>query len=379
MHAGLIIYGGLESISGGYLYDRKLVEGLRLAGDRVDVISLRTRNYVRHLGDNWSTAFFRRLRGFQGDLLLQDELNHPSLFWMNRRLRRVSSIPIFSIVHHLRSMELRPAWQNTLYRQVERRYLETVDGHIFNSQTTRRSVQGAGIDLSRRANLVALPAGDHFELASGNEPGPDLIRQRAVEPGPLRLVFVGNLIPRKGLHTLLEAAARLPPGCCRITVIGNPQADPVYTRRIRHSIARLGLDETVQMLGLVSAERLAEELACHHVQAVPSSYEGYGIVYLEGMRFGLPALATTGGAAAEIITHGANGFLAAPGDAEGMAALLAGLAADRAQLTEMSLAARERYLSQPTWSDTALSIRRFLLDCLAGTGPNQELGGRIIT
>ena len=42
---------------------------------------------------------------------------------------------------------------------------------------------------------------------------------------------------------------------------------------------------------------------------MPSSYEGFGIVYLEGMAFGLPALATTAGGAAEIITSGQDGFL----------------------------------------------------------------------
>ena len=57
----------------------------------------------------------------------------------------------------------------------------------------------------------------------------------------------------------------------------------------------------------------------HHLLAVPSSYEGFGIVYLEGMHFGLPAIAGTDGAAKEIITHGQNGFLVRPGNPQALA------------------------------------------------------------
>jgi len=54
MKLGLIIYGSLDTLSGGYLYDRKLVEYLRRCGDTVEVISLPWRNYARHLADNLS-------------------------------------------------------------------------------------------------------------------------------------------------------------------------------------------------------------------------------------------------------------------------------------------------------------------------------------
>ena len=69
MKLGLVIYGSLDSLSGGYLYDRKLVNNLTRLGDTVDVIALPPgqptmagwRNYVRHLGDNLSQGLSRRL------------------------------------------------------------------------------------------------------------------------------------------------------------------------------------------------------------------------------------------------------------------------------------------------------------------------------
>ena len=105
MRVGLVIYGDLEFPSGGFLYDRMLVHALRRAGDMVDVISLPWESYGRCLAHNFSRAVRARLRRWQGDLLLQDELVHPSLFLLNRNLGRAPGFPIVSIVHHLRTSE----------------------------------------------------------------------------------------------------------------------------------------------------------------------------------------------------------------------------------------------------------------------------------
>src|SRR5512143_3227650 len=104
MRVGLVIYGSLETLSGGYLYDRQLVEYLRGCGDTVDVISLPRGNYARHLADNLSHNPWRRLQS-SFDVLLQDELSHPSLLRLNRQLHGRVAYPIISIVHHLRSSE----------------------------------------------------------------------------------------------------------------------------------------------------------------------------------------------------------------------------------------------------------------------------------
>jgi glycosyltransferase involved in cell wall biosynthesis len=93
---------------------------------------------------------------------------------------------------------------------------------------------------------------------------------------------------------------------------------------------------------------------------VPSSYEGFGIVYLEGMGFGLPAIGTTAGAASEIIEHRKTGFLIEPDDSKSLAEHLKSLMEDRAALARLSLNARARYLHQPSWMVTASKIREFL-------------------
>ncbi|MFZ1400644.1 MAG: glycosyltransferase, partial [Candidatus Promineifilaceae bacterium] len=97
-----------------------------------------------------------------------------------------------------------------------------------------------------------------------------------------------------------------------------------------------------------------------HLLVVPSSYEGFGIVYLEGMGFGLPAIAGRDGAAHEIITDGVDGFLV--DDAATLRQHLHSLHHNRTQLSQMSHAAQTRFVAHPTWPQSMSQIRNFLLE-----------------
>jgi glycosyltransferase involved in cell wall biosynthesis len=349
MKLGLLIYGSLETLSGGYLYDRKLVEYLRTQGDTVEIISLPWRNYAAHLTDNFR---FRLPPGL--DLLIQDELNHPSLLSANRRPHHY---PIISLIHHLRCSEQRPAWQNWFYRLAEKRYLESVDGFIFNSQTTRGVVNR--LIENGKPNMVAYPPTDRF----GQGMTESEIEARAKGPGPLRILFLGNVIHRKGLHALLEAVSSQSPAFS-LDVVGSLMVDPAYARAVQEKATIRGLGSTVHFHDALDNEELIEKLKSAQVLVVPSSYEGFGIVYLEGMAFGLPAIGTTAGGASEIIADGETGYIVPPGDAGILAERLSSLANDRALLARLAVKALERYRLQPSWKETAETIRAFLLGFL---------------
>ena len=354
MRVALVLYGDLDFISGGFLYDRMLVEHLRRQGEAVEIVSLPWRSYAGGLLDNLSPGLMRRLTAIRADIIVQDELAHPSLLRFNRRRQRRGGPPVVAIVHHLRCSEARPAWQNKLYRRVERRYLASVQGFIFNSRATQKTVEELGGD--RKPSVVAYPGADRF----ASPPAPAAVTARAQEPGPLRLLFLGNVIPRKGLHTLIAALALLPREAWQLTIVGGLDLDPLYVREIRRQIAGAGLDGQITFTGPLHRDELAAVLANSHALAVPSSYEGFGIVYLEGMAFGLPALATTAGGAVEIITSGRDGFLISPGDISALARHLGTLMADRGLLLTMSLAAQQRFAAHPTWEDAGAAVHRFL-------------------
>jgi glycosyltransferase involved in cell wall biosynthesis len=354
VHLGLIIYGSLDTLTGGYLYDRMLVDQLRRQGDEVEIISLPWRTYRRHLADNFSRDLYRRLRRAPFDALLQDELNHPSLVWLNRRLRRSMRYPIVTIVHLLRCSEPRPAWQNRLYRWVETRYLIGLDGLIFNSQTTQTVVER--LVGSNHPGVVAYPGRDHLPptLTAAQ------IEARARQPGPLCLLFVGNLTPVKGLHILLRALRQLPSDTWCLTVVGSLMMDPNYVRSIRQQIAESKWYDRVRLLGACPNAEVAMHLTRSQVLVVPSLYEAFGIAYLEAMGFGVPVIASTAGAAHELITHTKHGFLVAPGDATTLAEHLHTLQHDRDGLRRMSLAAYRRAQLHPTWAESVGRVRQLL-------------------
>ncbi len=344
MHVGLTLYGTLDEQSGGFRYDRKLVEELRKAGDTVRVVELPWRTYPRGLLESVSTSIRDRL-AVDVDVMLQDELAHPSLVGVNRGL----PYPVVSVVHHLRSSE--PRRLRPLYRAVERRYLGTVDGAVCNSHATAGAVQNTGGPPPERL-LVAGPAGDRFDPdVDGSE-----ITDRAHEE-PLKVAFVGNIEPRKGLDTLVDGLARVEEPW-ELTAAGS-HADESYVQSVERRIDATD-SEAVRLPGRLPDRELVATLRRSHVLAVPSRYEGFGIVYLEGMSFGLPAIATTAGGATEVVTDGETGYLVDPDDPAGVARALSTLAGDRDRLARMGRAARRRYEAQPGWEETAADVATFL-------------------
>ena len=359
MKIGFVINVSLETVSGGYLYDRRLVEYLRAQGDQVEIISLPWRNYASHLTDNFPFRLPPNL-----DILIQDELNHPSLIAANAGKH---PYPIVSLVHHLRCSELRPAWQNWLYRIVEKKYLQSVDGFIFNSKTTERVVSRL-LDNSK-PSVVAYPPTDRF----GDGISEKEIIERA-KSDELRILFLGNVIYRKGLHILLEAVKgrRSKVG---VDVVGGLTAEPKYAEEMKKFVMVNGLSSIVTFHGTLDNEPLIEKLKQAHVLVVPSSYEGFGIVYLEGMCFGLPAIGSTAGAAGEIIAHGENGYLIEPNDAETLANHLSELARNRELLARLSLHAVKRHRSQPRWEEMGKIVREFLYRMAGVSSPRSAQRG----
>ncbi len=356
MKIGLVIYGSINSLSGGYLYDRMLVDYLRSQGDDVQIISIPNKSYYSNFADNWSRELIEIMNDIDIDLMLQDELNHPSLFVLNRKMRK--TYPVISIVHHLRSNESHSSIAKWIYRKTEKMYLNSVDGYIFNSDTTKESVKQ--LTDSDRPYVVSKPGGDRFNEKITNE----FVEARVASNDRLNIIFIGNLIPRKQLRVLVEALNLIDSNLWHLDVVGNMEVDIKYSDTVRKRIRLLGMEGHITFSGILSDSELQEKLRRSNVLVVPSSWEGFGIVYLEGMSFGLPAIASTEGAAREIIKHGENGYLVAAGDSGNLASYLKVLITDKDVLTSMSTNALDTYNSYPTWRDSGISSRDFLIKIL---------------
>ncbi len=347
MKIGLVIYGSLDIMSGGYLYDRKLVGYLRSQGDTVEIISIASAGYFSHLLESIT---FRLPRGL--DIVIEDELVHPSVLLANGAR---GGIPVISLVHNLHSSERRAAWQNALYRRIEKWHLASVDGCIFNSTVTRDSVARL-VDRSK-PYVLAPPGGDRLGRLTL-----DAVHARLSKAGPLRLLFLANVTPLKGLHVVLDALRSLPDGICSLDIAGSLGVDARYAGQMQLEAARSRIP--VKFHGVLDGPRLTDLLKASDVLVLPSFYEGFGIAYLEGMAFGLPAIGTTAGAIPQIIQDGVNGYLIAPGDSVGLATVIRKLASDRELLARLSEGALAYYASCPTWDDSAAMVRRFLIEMI---------------
>ncbi|MGE5072660.1 MAG: glycosyltransferase family 4 protein [Anaerolineae bacterium] len=344
MKVGLVIYGSIDTVSGGYLYDRKLVAHLRASGDDVRIVSVPPARYVPHLIDNLSFRLPLDL-----DVIIEDELVHPSVLLCNRMCP--PSLPVLSLVHNLHSSERRAAWQNAIFRQIEAAHLRSVDGYIFNSTVTRDAVWALVGDT--RPFVLATQAGDRL----GSLPS-EAIRARAAHAGPLRLLFLANVTPLKGLHVLLDALAPLPADSCTLDIAGSLTVDGAYASRMQRQAESLPLP--VRFHGVLDGAPLIDLVSHSDALVIPSYYEGFGISYLEGMAFGLPAIGTTAGAIPYMIRNAVNGYMISPGDSAALSGIITKLAADRALLLRLSLAARETFAEFPTWAASAGLVREFL-------------------
>lgn len=354
MRVGFLVSGSLESLTGGYIYDRQLVDYLRQEGHTVELIHLPGRDYLDRLVQNAVLPLSKELNHLSPDILLQDELDHPALILLNHKLKRQANYPIISIVHHLRSCEFRPEWQNSMYRRIEKQYLMSVDGFVFNSRTTRSVVES--LIRMPKPGVIAYPCGNRLSRQISVAE----IKERAWMPGPLRVLFLGNLIRRKALHTLIAALAKLPENTWFLTIIGDLCMDRSYVKTIRNQIRENNLNENISMPGPVTDSELAVSLKENQVLVVPSYYEGFGIAYLEGMGFGLPAIGTTTGGANEIISHGQDGYLIPAGNSSVLSQYLHELSNDRRRLESMSLNALRHFESHPSWQITGETIFNFL-------------------
>jgi glycosyltransferase involved in cell wall biosynthesis len=370
MRIGFVIYGRLDTVTGGNLYDDFLIDNLRRRGHDLEIISLTPGTYLHKVAQGFSPKLSTQLLGGNFDVIIQDELCHPSLFLLNRMLRRRRRPYLVALVHHLFSRERHHRLLGTLFSIVENRYLRAVDGFIYNSATTGALVNS--VLLRNKPNVIASPSGSRFNFIMSDEE----IGRRARQPGPLRLLFMGNIIARKGLMPLLYALSTLESRYWRLTVVGSTEFDPGHSATVITLMHELQMEKQVDFLGAVDDDQLVEMLKTHQVFCMPFAYEGFGIAMLEAMSCGQVPIVSSEGAAPEIVRHGENGYIIAPENKNGVSETLIGLYHDRAKLTQLGISARSSYEDAPDWQDAADAVEKFL-QTLVGTPGFQPAPGTL--
>jgi glycosyltransferase involved in cell wall biosynthesis len=177
-------------------------------------------------------------------------------------------------------------------------------------------------------------------------------------PGELRVLFVGQMRPYKGLETLLAAAAGQP--WLRLTLVGNGPALTRYQRLARRSAV-----SNVRFAGTLPDAELQAEYAANDVIVLPSVTlaEAFGLVLVEGMAAGCVPVASDLPGVRDVA--GPTGMLIPPGDPGALRAALECLAHDVTRLERLQ-AASVRMAEAFSWERCVVSYERVMLDAVRG-------------
>ena len=355
--AHLVVPGRLDQRTGGYLYDSRIVEGLRGLGWDVRVHELDGR--FPHPDDEALRSAGASLSSVpNGGLAILDGLGflalRPRLDSHARRLRLVG------LVHHLVSEDLGiDVPLDPVVRRVEAEALVRCAGVIVTSPYTVGRLRTLGVPRNRVR--VVVPGTKRAKPARG--PGAE---------APPALLCVGSIVPRKAQHVLVRALSRLRGEAWTCVFAGSLERDAEYAAEVRRLVRAAELEDRVSFLGECDEEQLDRLYDGSTVFVLPSHYEGYGMAVAEALARGLPIVATTGGAVPFTAPADAS-LLVAPGDDEGLALCLARFIADRRSTAAptaetLAAAARSHAARLPDWPDAARAFQQALLE-LSGEAP----------
>jgi glycosyltransferase involved in cell wall biosynthesis len=150
---------------------------------------------------------------------------------------------------------------------------------------------------------------------------------------PLRVGYLGQIAPHKGVHILIEAARHLPSAALDVLIYGDPAPHPRYTRRLR----RLATGDTrISFQGTYQHDSVYRILANLDVVVVPSVwYENAPFVIQEAQAAGVPVLASRLGGMRELVAEEQGGLLFEPGNAHDLAVRLQRILQDPALLERL--------------------------------------------
>ncbi len=336
--------GSLATPTGGYVYDRRMIDELARLGWQIDILNLGE-------GFPWPDETTRTTAQAQlcampvGGIIVVDGL---ALGVLPEAVSRLTDrIPMLALVHHPLALEsdLSMEQANAL-RFSERNALAAVRAVVVTSAATSRLVASDYRVPAQRITVVR-PGSDPAEFAQGSR------------DGVVRLLSVGAVVPRKGFDVLIAALATLTDLPWHLTIAGDRTRDRDAVARLDADIARHSLAHRIATPGAVSPAQLAALYAKADVFALASHFEGYGMAYADAVAHGLPVIGTNGGAIPDTVPADA-GLLVAPGDIPAFAAALRHVIGDAEARRHLASAARAAAPRLPTWRQSAEIFARVL-------------------
>jgi len=339
----IIVSGDIATLTGGYIYDRHIAEGLAELGWQTKVHSLDAsfpvpkRDAVKDaivlfdsIPDQHKVVIDGLALGGLAGIL-------PS---------HAERLDLVALVHHPVAFELGlyAARAKSLH-QSEKEALASCKRVICTSAWTARAL--ADYDVERDNIRIVEP---------GTAPAPVA---KGAGGGPLNLLCVATVTPRKGHAVLIDALERLRNKPWHLHCVGSLNRDRDCVYALRNQIESSQLQGRVTLHGEVSNEERDRLYAETDIFVLASNLEGYGMALAEALARGIPIVTTSAGAIPETIPRDVGVFVP-PGDCAALARALDELITNsktRASVAERSLKARDKL---PTWDETCANFAHVL-------------------
>jgi glycosyltransferase involved in cell wall biosynthesis len=260
-------------------------------------------------------------------------------------IRRLTGIP-YSFTAHAHDIQLEAA-------MLPRKVAEAAFVVAISRENRRRIVEVCGPAAAAKVRVIHC--------------GVDTVRFSPASSQPtagrhFTILSVGRLLPVKGHAFLVAACQRLAAAgvAFRCQIVG----DGPLREELRRQIAAARLADDVELLGARSSDEVQALMASADAVVLPSvptpdgREEGIPIVLMEAMSSGLAVVASRTGGIPELVEDGEGGLLVEPGDAEGLAEALRGLASDAAARAMIGRAARARVLEAFDLDEQAEQLAR---------------------
>ncbi len=331
-----MVPGDINTRTGGYRYDKAIIQSLQQQGWTVELISLdghypfpdETDRQLAHsqlesIPDD-STVVFDGL----AYSVLPDQLKTHQ-----QRLRFIA------LIHHPLAMETGISTASAaLLTDLETRALACATHVITTSQSTADSLHHFAVPTNKLS--VVCPGTDPAPVATGSS------------SAGLDMLCVATLTPRKGHAVLIEALAQLKDERWHLYLVGSPDRDSITFEQLKAQCEAFSMESRVTFLGELDEQQLAIRFEQSDLFVLASFHEGYGMVLDEAIAYGLPVVATAGGALSDTLPVEA-GLLSPPGDVHALAGNLRRVMQDKQLMKELRQGALHARKSIRSWRTAA--------------------------
>lgn len=191
------------------------------------------------------------------------------------------------------------------FKRVVRFILNKADRIVAQSSNTRNNA----ITYYGPENEI-----DIVPLAFHPPETPHVTRKNlGIDKSAFVLITIGRLIERKALDVLIKAVAKVKSDRVHLYIMGDGPKKEFLTKVAKES----GAEGRVTFLGFVTEEEKYQYISVADLFTLTSLHEGFGIVFMESMYFGLPIVSTNNGGMVDFLTNEENALLIDVGDVDG--------------------------------------------------------------